>query len=189
MWRVKDVINPRKKRSVQIQFASIHLFWRMGDQKITYQSHMWGKDWPPPPSLIPHSKYRPRVFSAFSLRKITLNKQFIIIILTCIYLRVVQKVREQSCFGLFKWVLYQNGCHKIPNQIRVDLNIFHKIKLKLEWSRSRKVRMTQCENRPNFLIELFYLNIYSFTKTCRKTIMFNWNIVSCVRHLKPFSNE
>lgn len=122
-----------------------------------------------------------------SLRKITLNKQFIIIIL--IYLRVVQKVREQSCFGLFKWVLYQNGCHKIPNQIRVDLNIFHKIKLKLEWSRSRKVRMTQCENRPNFLIEFFNLNTYSFTKTCRKTIMFNWNIVSCVRHLKPFSNE
>lgn len=119
-----------------------------------------------------------------SLRKITLNKQFIIIIL--IYLRVVQKVREQSCFGLFKWVLYQNGCHKIPNHIRVDLNIFHKIKLKLELSRSRKVRMTQCENRPNFLIEFFYLNIYSFTKTCRKTIMFNWNIVSCVRHLKPF---
>lgn len=65
-----------------------------------------------------------------SLRKITLNKQFIIIIL--IYLRAVQKVREQSRFGLFKWVLYQNGCHKIPNYIRVDLNVFHKIKLKLE---------------------------------------------------------
>lgn len=140
---------------------------RLGDKKkITYQSHMWGKDWPPSP--IPHSKCRPRVFSAFlkfkyyfmifitSLRKITLNKQFIII--TLIYLRAVQKVREQSCFGHFKWVLYQNGCHKIPNHIRVDLNVFHKIKLKLEWSRSRKVRMAQCKNRPKFLIE--YLQSY-----------------------------
>lgn len=101
-----------------------------------------------------------------SLRKITLNKQFIIIIL--IYLRVVQKVREQSCFGLFKWVLYQNGCHKIPNHIRVDLNVFHTIKLKLEWSRSRKVRMTQCENRPNFLIEFFLLEYLQFYKNMPK---------------------
>lgn len=62
-----------------------------------------------------------------SLRKITLNKQFIII--TLIYLRAVQKVREQSCFGHFKWVLYQNGCHKIPNHIRVDLNVFQKSNL------------------------------------------------------------
>lgn len=130
---------------------------------------MWGKDWPPSP--IPHSKYRLRVFSAFfkfnyhfmifvpSLGKINLNKQFIIIIL--IYLRAVQKFRKQSRFGHFKWVLYQNGCHKIPNHIRVDLNVFHKIKLKLEWSQSRKVRMAQCENRPNFLIEFFYLKSYS----------------------------
>lgn len=124
-----------------------------------------------------------------SLRKITLNKQFIIIIL--IYLRVVQK-----------WTIVNNHVSVFLNgfytkmvvikfQIRSEWIWMFSIKSNLNWNdRGRwKYALAQCENRPNFLIELIYLNTYSFTKTCRKTIMFNWNIVSCVRHLKPFSNE
>lgn len=51
-------------------------------------------------------------------------------------------------------IVYQNICRKIPNQIKVVLNVFIKIKLKFYCIKvSRKARTVQCQNCLNFEIE------------------------------------
>lgn len=64
--------------------------------------------------------------------------------------------------------MYLNLWHKITNQTKVFLNVFHRNELNFKCIKgSQKVRTVQCKNCPNvipFLEEFLANNIYSLIK-------------------------
>lgn len=63
-------------------------------------------------------------------------------------------------------IVYQHICHKIPNQIKVVLNVFIKIKLKFYCIKvSQNAQTAQCQNSSNFEIEFLDMNINNIFKT------------------------
>lgn len=90
--------------------------------------------------------------------------------------------------------VHLNLCHKISNQTKVVLNVFHRNKLKFKCFKGlRKVRTAQHKNCPNFVIEFLDMNIYIFLKTFQNLISFYYNVacmvyVIFIQRLKLFSN-